>query len=80
MNENVVVESRGKTALKRAGVLGLGASLTSMAMAAPDAAAITAGIEGAGTTVDATGGSMITLFIGLMVFSVIIGMILRKGK
>lgn len=80
MDKNVVVESRGKVALKRAGVLGLGAGLTSMAMAAPDAAAITAAIADTGTTVDATGGAMVTLFIGLMVFGVIIGMIARKGK
>ncbi|AXH73442.1 MAG: coat protein B [Inoviridae sp.] len=80
MEKNVVVESRGKVALKRAGVFGLAGGLTSFAMAAPDAAAITEAISGVETTIDATGGAMVTLFIGLMVFGVIIGMIARKGK
>ena len=53
---------------------------TTMAMAAPDTAAITAAINGDETTIDATGGAMITVFIGLMVFAIIIGMIARKGK
>lgn len=80
MEKNVVVESRGKVALKRAGVFGLGASLTSFAMAAPDTAAITTAITGAETTVDAIGSGMVTVFVGLMVFGIIIGMIARKGK
>lgn len=80
MEKNVVVESRGKVALKRAGVFGLGASLTSFAMAAPDSAAIVTAIEGVETTIDTVGGSMVTVFVGLMVFAIIIGMIARKGK
>lgn len=80
MNENIVVESRGKVGLKRASAFGLGTGLTSMAMAAPDATAIVTAIDGVGTTIDAVGGSMVTIFIGLMVFAVIIGMIARKGK
>lgn len=80
MEQNVVVESRGKVALKRAGVLGLGAGLTSMAMAAPDSAAIVTAISGVETTIDAVGSGMVTVFVGMMVFGIIIGMIARKGR
>ena len=61
-----------------AGAVGVGAS--ALAVAAPDPATITSGIESATPVVDAAGGSMISVFIGLMVFSIIIGMLLRKGK
>ena len=80
MEQNVVVESRGKVALKRAGVLGLGAGLTSMAMAAPDTESIVSAIGGVETTIDAVGSGMVTVFVGMMVFGIIIGMIARKGR
>lgn len=60
---------------------GAGAAVgTTMAMAAPDSASIVTAIEGVETTIDAVGGSMVTVFVGLMVFAIIIGMIARKGK
>lgn len=61
-----------------AGAVGFGAS--AMALAAPDGAAIATEIGATSAIVDSVGGGMITVFIGLMVFSVIIGMVLRKGK
>lgn len=61
-----------------AGAVGVGAS--AMALAAPDGAAIATEIGATSAVVDSVGGGMITVFIGLMVFSVIIGMVLRKGK
>lgn len=67
-------------AVKKFGA-GAGAAVgTTMAMAAPDTGEITAAIKGVETTIDATGGAMITVFVGLMVFAIIIGMIARKGK
>lgn len=53
---------------------------TTLAMAAPDSAAIVTAIKGVETTIDTVGGSMVTVFVGLMVFAIIIGMIARKGK
>lgn len=50
------------------------------ALAAPDATEIAASIDGVGATIDTVGGSMVTVFVGMMVFGVIIGMIMRKGK
>ena len=51
-----------------------------VAMAAPDATAISTEIGSISDIVDAAGGAMVTVFVGLMVFAVIIGMIARKGK
>lgn len=61
-----------------AGVVGLAGS--TYALAAPDGAAIATEIDGISAIVDQAGGSMVTVFVGLMVFAVIIGMIARKGK
>lgn len=80
MSEIMVVEKRGKVGLKRAAVFGLGALGAPFAMAAPDSAAIVTAIGGVETTIDAVGSGMVTVFVGLMVFGIIIGMIARKGK
>ena len=80
--EIIVVEkkraNRSKLAAAGAAVTGLFAA--PFAMAAPDSAAIVTAIGGVETTVDAIGSSMVTVFVGLMVFGIIIGMIARKGK
>lgn len=80
MNEIIVVEKRGKVSLKRAAIGALGVLGAPFAMAAPDTAAIVTAVGGAETTVDAVGAAMITVFVAMMVFGVIIGMIARKGK
>lgn len=87
MNELVVVEKKRGVfdGLKRrcAGVVVAAAATFGVvvpAMAAPDGAAIATEIGATSAVVDSVGGGMITVFIGLMVFSVIIGMVLRKGK
>lgn len=82
MSEIVVVANkranRSKLATAVVGVVGaLGAPF---AMAAPDSAAIVTAIGGVETTIDAVGSGMVTVFVGLMVFGIIIGMIARKGK
>lgn len=82
MSEITVVENkrtnRSKLGVAAVGALGvLGAPF---AMAAPDSAAIVTAISGVETTIDAVGSGMVTVFVGLMVFGIIIGMIARKGK
>lgn len=57
-----------------------GVAVPTIAMAAPDTAELVAAIGGVETTIDAVGGGMVTIFVGLMVFGIIIGMIARKGK
>lgn len=66
--------------VKKFGAGVVAATGTTLAMAAPDGAAIATEIGATSAVVDSVGGGMITVFIGLMVFSVIIGMVLRKGK
>lgn len=61
-----------------AGAVGIGAS--AFAMAAPDGAAIAEQISATDAVVDSSGGAMIAVFVGIMIFSIIIGMIARKGK
>ena len=68
------------TAAKKFGAGFAAATGTTLAMAAPDTAAIVTAIKGVETTIDTVGGSMVTVFVGLMVFAIIIGMIARKGK
>ncbi|AXH75593.1 MAG: hypothetical protein [Inoviridae sp.] len=82
MSEITVFENkrakRSKLAAAAVGVVGvLGAPF---AMAAPDSAAIVTAISGVETTIDAVGSGMVTVFVGLMVFGIIISMIARKGK
>lgn len=67
-------------AAKKFGAGAVGAVGSTYALAAPDADSITTAINEVGTTIDTVGGAMITLFIGMMVFAVIIGMVARKGK
>ena len=80
MSEIMVVEKRGKVGLKRSAVAALGVLGAPFAMAAPDSAAIVTAITGVESTIDAVGSGMVTVFVGLMVFGIIIGMIARKGK
>lgn len=82
MTQIAVVEkkraNRSKLASAVVGAVGvLGAPF---AMAAPDTAEIVTAIGGVETTIDAIGAGMVTVFVGLMVFGIIIGMIARKGK
>lgn len=82
MSEITVVENkranRSKLAATGAAVTGFFAA--PFAMAAPDSEAIVTAISGVETTIDAVGSGMVTVFVGLMVFGIIIGMIARKGK
>lgn len=80
MSEITVVEKRGKVGLKRAAALGAGVLGAPFAMAAPDTESIVSAIGGVETTIDAVGSGMVTVFVGMMVFGIIIGMIARKGK
>ena len=56
----------------------------SLVLAAPafaiDSTLVTEPIKAAEATVDAAGGAMLTLAVGVMVIGVIIGMVFRKGK
>lgn len=61
-----------------AGAVGAGAS--AFAVAAPDAAAIADQIGATDAVVDSAGGAMIAVFVGIMIFAIIVGMIARKGK
>lgn len=65
---------------KNAAIATVGFLGTTYALAAPDGAAIATEIDGISAVVDQAGSSMITVFVGMMVFAVIIGMIMRKGK
>lgn len=82
MSEITVVENkrpqRTKLVTALAGAVGVFAA--PFAMAAPDSAAIVTAITGVETTVNSVGSAMVTVFVGLMVFGIIIGMIARKGK
>lgn len=77
-----VVENKRANRSKLAAVTGLFAGLFAapFAMAAPDSAAIVTAIGGVESTIDAVGSGMVTVFVGLMVFGIIISMIARKGK
>lgn len=82
MSKIVVVEKkrakRSKLAAAGAGVVGVMSA--PFAMAAPDTESIVSAIGGVETTIDAVGSGMITVFVGMMVFGIIIGMIARKGR
>ena len=82
MSEITVVENkranRSKLAATGAAVTGFFAA--PFAMAAPDTESTVTAISGVETTIDAVGSGMVTVFVGLMVFGIIIGMIARKGK
>lgn len=50
------------------------------ALAAPEVEQVTNAIKGISTSTDAVGNSFITVIVGIVVFSFIVGMIWRKGK
>jgi len=66
--------------VKKFGAGVVAATGTTLAMAAPDAEAIALQIGATDAVVDSSGGAMIAVFVGIMIFSIIIGMIARKGK
>lgn len=82
MSEITVVENKraNRSKLAAAGAAVTGFFAAPFAMAAPDSAAIVTAISDVETTIDAVGSGMVTVFVGLMVFGIIIGMIARKGK
>lgn len=82
MSEITVVENKraNRSKLAAAGAAVTGFFAAPFAMAAPDSAAIVTAITGVEDTIDAVGSGMVTVFVGLMVFGIIIGMIARKGK
>lgn len=77
MDTNVM--SKRKSAMKY-GAGAVAGLASTFALAAPDGAAIATQIAATDTVVDSAGGAMIAVFVGIMIFSVIIGMIARKGK
>lgn len=82
MSEITVVENKraNRSKLASAGAAVTGLFAAPFAMAAPDSAAIVTAIGGVEKTIDAVGSGMVTVFVGLMVFGIIISMIARKGK
>lgn len=65
---------------KKFGAGAVGAGASAFAVAAPDAAAIAEQIGATDAVVDSAGGAMIAVFVGIMIFAIIVGMIARKGK
>lgn len=57
-----------------------GTALAVPAMAMPTADTITKPIESTSALVDATGGALIAVIVGMVAFGLIIGMLMRKGK
>lgn len=82
-NQNQVVTQPRKTIRQRVSA-GLavagGTALAVPAFAMPTAEQITGPIEGTSALVDAAGGSLITVIVGMVAFALIIGMLMRKGK
>lgn len=82
MNKVVAVQPK-KTIRQRVSqglAVATGTALAVPAFAMPTAADITAPIESTSALVDATGGSLITVIVGMVAFGLIIGMLMRKGK
>lgn len=82
MNKVVAVQPK-KTVRQRVSqglAVATGTALAVPAMAMPTAETITAPIEATSALVDSTGGSLISVIVGMVAFGLIIGMLMRKGK